>query len=539
MAKCLLCILFVFAEGCESKELPKTERQRSKTVTQSPVPAVLTITKPGTYRVNATEFRKGFTVEVTGRDVESAWPEDHFTLLVSSTDGSVVAHKDFESSYGKVQIELIDVTGDGIEEFVFVLGFGHGASVRSERLVVERIDQTQFAPILSIPVSEYFGPAARWWYRHQFIVVNDIIDIRFVLGHDAPGRSPLDTPESIPVKSVIQFRWNAIDKRMMLGRSAERVESDSSTTSRWSRTTGGAKKLVSFVRTPDDLDQFKIPLQLNGEESRSVTLERTDHSSEHYDLNISRNGTVIGSIKNVFVMHPEIGTVDLDGTGHEDLFFVAKSGGSGSETKDLYFLHLRTQRLLHLSLWFDFNAANPITGISRRKNFDDDWLLTQRRFLETIKHDYGFIGEQEALQQERNPESAYFFWMRDNGNIQDGKLKLRRYSGKCGDGASVVDELVDDSIVYRAYFRAGLEAYDRNTDEHFIVFHPESMYDSPSMLRKVGPHLIFAAGKELVVFNVKTQHLKRYRFGEVVENLDVRDSTIRINRSEEIPFPKF
>jgi len=58
---------------------------------------------------------------------------------VTSERPSVNVQHDFVSTYDRYRVDVIDLTGDGIEEIVLVSGFGRGTSVRKEYLEVFRV----------------------------------------------------------------------------------------------------------------------------------------------------------------------------------------------------------------------------------------------------------------------------------------------------------------------------------------------------------------------------------------------------------------
>jgi len=122
-------------------------------------------------------------------------------------------------------------------------------------------------------------------------------------------------------------------------------------------------------------------------------------------------------------------------------------------------------------------------------------------------------------------------------------MKIRRYKGKYQCIPSITDELKEGSLLYTAYFKAGVVAYDEVSDEHFILFHPDDMYSWPTVLKKTDPYLLISTrGEGLAIVNTQTFHLKKYRFlppNDVISDLEVLDSRIRINDSKEIDLPNF
>jgi len=94
----------------------------------------------------ATNKHDGFVIDIwkNGAYSEDAFPEDYFVLHMYSLDkegrrnvdlGSI----DFSSSYGEFKLQLFDLTGDGIEEFILIRGEGRGTSARKEYLEITSV----------------------------------------------------------------------------------------------------------------------------------------------------------------------------------------------------------------------------------------------------------------------------------------------------------------------------------------------------------------------------------------------------------------
>ncbi len=142
-----------------------------------------------------------------------------------------------------------------------------------------------------------------------------------------------------------------------------------------------------------------------------------------------------------------------------------------------------------------------------------------------------------------NSDFAYHFWYKGNGNIEDGRMNIRRYKGRRKTRASIMDELRKDGITYTAYFKAGVVAYDQESNEHFVLFHPRDMYSWPTVLRFIGPYLLIGTrGEGLAITNLQSFHLKRYRLSppnDEVRSLEVLHSQIVVNEQEKIDLPDF
>ncbi len=165
--------------------------------------------------VPATNSRKAFILKVVQAPPPPdgpGWEGDCFNIVLTSLEGEQLAEMPLYSSYGIFRIDLVDLTGDGVEEFVLITGKGRGTSCREEQLTVRRRwgDRVyKFDTILTTPVSSFFGSGVRWWYEVQYQDVdnNGTADVSLTLKHDPIGTGVIESPEVIPEMSLRQFGW--------------------------------------------------------------------------------------------------------------------------------------------------------------------------------------------------------------------------------------------------------------------------------------------------------------------------------------------
>ena len=167
-----------------------------------------------------TSKRPGFILDISRDAVKSEtyFPDDFLVLRVLSREwvSKVLGEMKFSSSYGRFELCLVDLTGDGTEEFVLVTGEGHGSGVRNETLAVwQRVGRT-FRSLLQVPLSGHFG-MDQWWYRREFKDINGdgILDLRLVLEHDTPLPGSTDAVEDIPKTKLREFVFDANNGRMV------------------------------------------------------------------------------------------------------------------------------------------------------------------------------------------------------------------------------------------------------------------------------------------------------------------------------------
>jgi hypothetical protein len=280
-----------------------------------------------------------------------------------------------------------------------------------------------------------------------------------------------------------------------------------------------AKSRINLVHE-GSYREVEVSFKEKGKRAGTVAFEM-DQDRGSFDAVIRRKGKEVGRFQDVFdggLIGVEIGTVDLDRNGSEVVFVGVESSGNAAGTIWLNLLCPRKLQWIWLSLGFVFSAPDAVPDICISDNFHLRALRKEREFLVQLMYDYGYISEVDILRRADDPEFAYYFWERDNGSIQDGYMTIRKYKGKSKMGASVTAQLQDGDVLYTAYFKAGVEAYDKQADEHWVVFHPYCMYSWPHELRKVGDLLIIHCSDEgLAVVNTKTHHLKRIPWDEMDE----------------------
>ena len=192
-------------------------------------PPTVSIDHVGTYHLAKTALRPAIDITVEQRETqESFWPEDYLRIRASCRDGKWQASWPFYSAYGSFQIDLVDLSGDGIEEGVFILEDGHGTGPLPHTLVVQRLTSNRFMAVLRRPQSGGFGPGVGWRYEPSFVDVNrdGTLDLRLVLDYDQPASTWLDVPELVPHEVVVEYVWDHDTERLVLYRTERRLHTD-------------------------------------------------------------------------------------------------------------------------------------------------------------------------------------------------------------------------------------------------------------------------------------------------------------------------
>ncbi len=303
------------------------------------------------------------------------------------------------------------------------------------------------------------------------------------------------------------------------------------------------KDEITFIEI-ESPNKFEVQFKENGKKTGVVIF---DYNKDNFNWEITikkGDGTVSQIIEDRYVgIISEVGVVDLSENENEDIFFVSESGGTGGHLISLSLINIKKGKLLRLSLWFSSQATEAVTQVSRSDYFFGKDFQKEEEFLESIKYEYGYIGGEEINEETDNPDFAYYFWTKDNGRIENGRINIRRYKGRRKTRASINDELKKGAITYTAYFKAGVVAYDQESNEHFVLFHPDDMYSWPTVLRLTGPYLLIGTrGEGLAMINLQSFHLKRYRLSppnDEVGSLEVLHSKIVVNEQEKIDLPDF
>jgi len=304
------------------------------------------------------------------------------------------------------------------------------------------------------------------------------------------------------------------------------------------------KDEITFIEI-ESLNKFEVQFKEDGKKTGIVIFESNKDNNFCWEITIKKgDGTVTQIIEDRYCgFISEVGTVDLSEDENEDIFFVAESGGTGGHLISLSLINIKKEELIRLSLWFSSQATEAVTQVSMSDYFFGEDFRREEEFLESIKYEYGYIGEKEINEEIDNPDFAYCFWTKDNGSIENGRMNIRRYKGQHETGASINDELRRGGITYTAYFKAGVVAYDEESNEHFVLFHPDDMYSWPTVLRLIGPYLLVGTrGEGLATINLQSFHLKRYRLSppnDEVRSLEVLHSKIVVNKQEKIDLPDF
>lgn len=172
-------------------------------------------------------------------------------------------------------------------------------------------------------------------------------------------------------------------------------------------------------------------------------------------------------------------------------------------------------------------------GVKWSANADDPDFAVEREFLEKIKYAYGYISEEDILACADDPNFAIHLWGKDNGKIQEGRISIRKYKGRPGNLSDAKPRMEEGPMIYTKY-RSGVMAYDREAEEYFLVFYPDSGWFPPNVLAKADSWLLIGTwGGVLVAVDLEDYYLKRFEsLKGTIGKIEVTDSKIIIDDGE-------
>ena len=275
----------------------------------------------------------------------------------------------------------------------------------------------------------------------------------------------------------------------------------------------GCSQSVSQPTTEQPVTTTQEPVKKKAEAERGSAYERALAAAEEAKARIEFDeGRESPSWR-----QPALGWVDLKGNGQKSRFEASYAANSSWASRDLVLISPDKPDIC-LELWWSSvdTYAGPheyyFTNNGREEKGDDPLFEAEREFLETIKYAYDYISDEDIVSQAHDPQYAAHLWGRDNGKVKEGPMALRRYKGPL-EWLDDAEHRVDDGpITYAAEGGwGGVWAYDRQADEHFLVFHGDwKNKRSITGLAKVDSWLLISTwGEGVVAVDPKDHYLKR------------------------------
>jgi hypothetical protein len=317
------------------------------------------------------------------------------------------------------------------------------------------------------------------------------------------------------------------------------------------------RKHVAFRSIPRNTARFEIAIRVGSDTGRVVFDHGTTDMRRRScamilerSLDGARIQRVLGDYETPWI--DEVGTIDVDADGVEDVFFVAGAGGSGHamvdgtvrfvakapSKRDLVVIATTKLAVVSLSL---LQSPEGATQSSYSENWGDARFFAERSFLERIRGAYVSRQDTTLAGKEEDPRHISSTWLRDNGAVEKGPMTIRRFRGKPAGLGSILDEVWDGPVTYFASFRAGVIAYDASDNEHYALFQTRDRYAWPTALARTGPYLVIGTrGEGLAIVDTRSFTLERKRLGskgDEVATLAIHGTKIRVNDSVEVEAP--
>lgn len=284
----------------------------------------------------------------------------------------------------------------------------------------------------------------------------------------------------------------------------------------------------------------RVEVPFRGAPGRAGTVLGAPQDSATYRIWIEWDdgGSVDVPCEDVFNVR-ECGVVELYGEDDEAVVLISSDAGSGFSTTYLTVINPGAAEAVVLVLTQSHESTKPLTDVRTSANFDDSRFAAERAFLESFKHKYGYLDEEAIRRDADNMTYAPYFWAQANGDVTDGPMTIRRLPGRHPEGASVNDQLADGDVVYTAFFKGAVWAYDKDADESFVVFRPDFYYCWPTELRKAGNWLLInTRGEGLFLVDTTTWWLKRTGVHvDEVTAFTVSNGMARVNDSFAVSLP--
>lgn len=230
------------------------------------------------------------------------------------------------------------------------------------------------------------------------------------------------------------------------------------------------------------------------------------------------------------MFHLALGWVDLKGDGQKSHFKVIGNWGTRQSEKFLTLVSPDKPEPIKLYLFWSSLCMYYPPGVQWSENADDPDYAKEREFLEKIKYAYGYISEEDILARSHDPNFAIHLWGKDNGKIQEGRITIRKYKGRPQYLSKTKPHLEEGKMIYASY-RSGVVAYDRQAEEYFLVFYPDSGWFSPSVFAKADSWLLIGTwGGVLAAVNLEDYYLKRFESQKgTIGKIEVTDGKIVID----------
>jgi hypothetical protein len=208
-----------------------------------------------------------------------------------------------------------------------------------------------------------------------------------------------------------------------------------------------------------------------------------------------------------FAIAPQVEVVDLDGDGTPELIVLSHDHGTGAGTTTLSVYFPGRKASFRVEEDFDWTrAAGPPAPAVR---FDPEPDETVREVLVRAALESGMLTA--VVVDLDQPEHAVARWHKENGAVSSGRIRIHRYKGRPKPRGSC-DQVETTDTVWYAFFKGPVMAYVPTSDEHYVVFSAENVYDWTDTMAFGANKLWFAVRMEdaIMSFEPAKQRLERF-----------------------------
>jgi len=118
----------------------------------------------------------------------------------------------------------------------------------------------------------------------------------------------------------------------------------------------------------------------------------------------------------------------------------------------------------------------------------------------------------ENNKKANNLDLAFDLWKKENNfnELNEGTITIQKFKGNPIINNPVTTQIEDNNIIYYGYQKSGVVAYDKISDQFYVLYKPWNDYWYPTALKKIGPYLFIGTnGDGLIVMNLNKAYLKK------------------------------
>jgi hypothetical protein len=229
-----------------------------------------------------------------------------------------------------------------------------------------------------------------------------------------------------------------------------------------------------------------IPFRLPGSKDQYIAVLQSQPSeSEIYfrgKLSILRGArgcyeivtTEVEQFRHAAALDGYFGAVDISGTGHQDIFVVSHSAGSGASSIDVELYDPETSERYRIT-WFKTHHVVPpditYTGDFSRKPHAKQWLRDHAAKVS------GFYRDPSLSRQDRIFHDAQTMWVATHGSgFVQGKIRSDYYRGKIPHLDEAHCTVDDGDYLWASFFKGPVVGYQKSRNRYFILFVPPTQY---------------------------------------------------------------